>query len=151
MLGYLICAAVYGLLLLACLTLWRRRLSGSGMATAVGVQLGWSIVLAVGAAGAPLALGRMIAAEYLRDLAWAFVLARSLRRPGEPSGAVRGAQRAVAILVILVVLASLVSAPPALTRAVERYWLWGDLRFRSQGSFCSSRWRAIPAPLIAGT
>lgn len=133
MLGYVICAAVYGLLLLACLTLWRRRLSGSGMATAVGVQLGWSIVLAVEAAGAPLVLGRMIAAEYLRDLAWAFVLARSLRRPGESSGAVRGAQRAVVILVILVVLASLVSAPPALTRAVERYWLWGGLALSIAG------------------
>ena len=136
MLGYLISAGVYGLLFLACLTLWRRRLTGSGMATAVGVQLGWSIVLAAEAAGAPLTLGRVIAAEYLRDLAWAFVLARSLRRPGDVRGAVSGAQRAIALLVVLIALAglsSVVSDPLPIIRAAERYWTWGGLALSIAG------------------
>jgi len=135
-LGYLISAGVYGLLFLACLTLWRRRLTGSGMATAVGVQLGWSIVLAAEAAGAPLTLGRVIAAEYLRDLAWAFVLARSLRRPGDVRGAVSGAQRAIALLVVLIALAglsSVVSDPLPIIRAAERYWTWGGLALSIAG------------------
>ncbi len=130
MLGYLICAAVYGLLLLACLTLWRRRLTGSGIAAAVGVQLGWSIALAVEAGRATVSLQALIIAEYLRDLAWALVLARSLRRSGEQSAA-RRAQHVLAALVILVALAlvgGLVPGEPTvLTRQVERYWLWGGL------------------------
>ncbi|HUN75626.1 MAG TPA: XrtA/PEP-CTERM system histidine kinase PrsK [Steroidobacteraceae bacterium] len=132
-LGYLICAAVYALLLLACLTLWRRRLTGSAVATAVGVQLGWALVLAAAAGGVPLATGRVIAAEYLRDLTWAFVLARSLRRPGEPAGAAGGAQRAIALLVILVLLGSLWSEPPPFIRAIEQYWLWGGLALSIAG------------------
>jgi putative PEP-CTERM system histidine kinase len=127
-LGYLICAAVYGLLLIACLTFWRGRLTGSGVATAIGAQVGWSIVLAAHGDHLPIVPPVVIAAEYLRDLAWAFVLARSLRRSGEPS-AVHRAQRVLAALVILVLLAlvgGLVPGEPtALTHRVQRYWLLG--------------------------
>ena len=126
--GYLLCAAVYALLLAACLTLWRRRLTGSGLATAVAAELGWSIVLAANARGAPLAAGLVIAVEYLRDLAWALVLMRCLGG-AQSSSAARIAQRTLMVLVVAVVLwgagSLLPGEPGLLARQVAHYWLWG--------------------------
>ncbi len=128
MLGYVLSALAYAALLGAALTLWRRRLSGSGLAAALGVQVGWSIVLAVQAAGLrfPPALG--IAAEYLRDLAWMLVLVRCLGR-AQASRVAQIAQRVLAVLVALVVLGAigtlLPGAPGLLARQIGRYWLWG--------------------------
>ena len=47
MIAYLICACAYFLLLIACVTLWRRRLTGSGITAAVAAEFGWAIVIAV--------------------------------------------------------------------------------------------------------
>jgi len=133
-LGYLTCAAVYGLLLIVCLTSWRRRLIGSGIAIALAVQVGWAAILAAQARGVHLSIGRVVAAEYVRDLAWAFVLARSLRKPGGASGAARNAQHAiVALIIIILVLGAMADKSAWLIRAVERYWLWGSLALSIAG------------------
>ena len=130
MLGYLTSAAVYGLLLVACLTLWRRRLTGSGLAAAISVQIGWSIVLAADAAQAPVPVGVLIGAEYLRDLAWALVLTRSLRGSADRRAG-HTLQRVVATLVIVVILGVASGWMPGAARRVAlelaRYWLWGGL------------------------
>jgi putative PEP-CTERM system histidine kinase len=134
--GYLISALAHGLLLTACLTVWRRRLAGSGVAPALSVQLGWSLVLASQGARLVVPLGFIIAVEYLRDLAWALVLARCL--PGsDPASAVRAARRVLAVLVGLTVLGAAASLLPGLadgmTAYLERYWLWGGLLFSIAG------------------
>ena len=127
-LGYFLSAIAYAALLAASLTLWRRRLTGSGLAAALGAQLGWSVVLAAQASGTRFPLGLAIAAEYLRDLAWMLVLVRCLAGSGA-SRMAQVAQRALAVLVALVMLAAvgtvLPGGPGALARQVERYWLWG--------------------------
>ena len=127
-LGYLLCALAYGSLLAACLTLWRRRLTGSGIATAVAAELGWAIVLAANAHHMSLAAGLVIAIEYLRDLAWALVLMRCLGRP-QSSHVARIAQRSVMVLVAAVVLwaggSLLPGEPGLLALQIARYWLWG--------------------------
>ncbi|HVC10121.1 MAG TPA: XrtA/PEP-CTERM system histidine kinase PrsK [Burkholderiales bacterium] len=130
MLGYLTSAAVYGLLLIACLTLWRRRLTGSGLAAAISVQIGWSVVLAAEAARVPLPIGALIGAEYLRDLAWALVLTRSLRDSGDRRAG-HALQRMVVTLVILVMLGVASGWMPGeaarLAEDLVPYWLWGGL------------------------
>ena len=128
MLGYLLSTLVYAALLGAALTLWRRRLTGSGLAAALGAQVGWSVVLAVQAAGVRFPAAFAIAVEYLRDLAWMLVLVRCLGR-AQASRVAQNAQRVLAALVALVVLgalgALLPGAPGLLARQIERYWLWG--------------------------
>ncbi len=129
MLGYLLSTLAYAALLAASLTLWRRRLTGSGLATALGAQVGWSLVLTAQARGIPFPLGLGIAAEYLRDLAWMLVLVRCLGR-SQASRVAHIVQRALVVLVALVVLGAigtvLPGGPGAMARQVERYWLWGS-------------------------
>jgi putative PEP-CTERM system histidine kinase len=126
--GYLISAAAYTVLLTVCLTLWRRRLTGSGLATALAVQVGWSLVLAGQSRLGIYAPVFVIAAEYLRDLAWALVLIRWLRGAAT-SRLGRIAQRTLGALVAAVVLWAigtfLPGEPGLLVRAVEPYWIWG--------------------------
>ena len=128
MLGYVLSALAYAALLGAALTLWRRRLSGSGLAAALGVQVGWSIVLAVQTGGVRFPAAFAIGAEYLRDLAWMLVLVRCLGR-AQASRVAQIAQRVLAVLVALVVLGAigtlLPGAPGLLARQIGRYWLWG--------------------------
>ena len=127
-LGYLLCAAAYAALLGVCLTLWRRRLAGSGFAAAIAAQLGWSALLAAQAGGAPVPPGLAIAVEYLRDLAWMLVLVRCLQGAGT-SATTRALQRGLAVLVGVVIVAGGVTLWPGhsglLSRLIERYWLWG--------------------------
>lgn len=136
MLGYLLSAVFYGLLLLACLTLWRRRLTGSGLAVALGVQVGWSAALAAKAAGFSVALELEIALEYLRDFAWALVLARCLRR-GAGHRSAGMLQRLLVGLSALVVVGTgglwLVHERALLTYYLDRFWLWGGLTFSIGG------------------
>ncbi len=128
MLGYCISAVAYAVLLAACLTLWRRRLTGSGIATAVTAQLGWSVLLALDGRVGVVAPVLAIAVEFLRDLAWALVLVRCL---GGAATSVRGriAQRVLSALVAVVVLAALgyvlPGEPGRLVSEAARYWLWG--------------------------
>ena len=128
--GYVLSAIAYAALLGACLTVWRRRLTGSGLAMAVAVQLGWSIVLAVQGARGVLAPALVIAAEYLRDLAWVLVLVRWLTRPAS-SRSTRALRRGAMVLVGLVLLWAVGAVLPGrsgvLARNLERYWLWGAL------------------------
>ena len=135
-LGYLLSAIAYAVLLAASLTLWRRRLSGSGLAAALGAQLGWSVVLAGQSAGAHFPLGLAIAAEYLRDLAWMLVLVRCLAGSGA-SRVPQIAQRVLAVLVALVALGAIGTAlpggPGALARQAEPYWPWGGFVFAIAG------------------
>jgi hypothetical protein len=127
-LGYLSSAIAYALLLAACLTLWRRRLTGSAVPTAVAAQLAWSLVLAAGAGRPIIAASVVITAEYLRDLAWALVLLRSLGDP-RSSPVARIAQRVLTALVVLVALwaaGTFVRGTAApLVAFAHRYWLWG--------------------------
>ncbi len=129
MLSYALCALAYAVLLGACLTVWRRRLAGSGIVTAVTAQVGWSIVLAVqGARLAQNVTALEIPAEYLRDLAWALVLIRCLSG-SQASAWARAGQRGLAILVVAVILWTAASlspgAPGVLAHQIERYWVWG--------------------------
>ena len=136
MIGYAFSAAAYAVLLAACLTLWRRRLSGSALTSAVLAELGWSLVFSLRGRLGPNGPGLVIAAEYLRDLAWALVLVRCLSG-AKPVGMARVAQRVLTVLVALVVLWTLGSflpgEPGLLVRAVARYWLWGGLALAIAG------------------
>ena len=135
MLGYLISAAVYGVLLVACVTIWRRRLTGSGITAAVSAQLGWSVVLATEAAGVASVISLSIAIEYLRDLAWVLVLARSLRGSSDPR-AVRAVQRIVAALVALVILGAGVGLMPGnagFGSFFQSYGFWGTFALSIAG------------------
>lgn len=127
-LGYLLSAVSYAALLAACLTVWRRRLAGSGLAAAVAAQLGWSSLLAAQAGGAPIGAGLAIAVEYLRDLAWMLVLVRCLRA-ASTSVMTRAAQRLLAVLAGVVVVVAGITLWPAhqqlLLRLIDRYGLWG--------------------------
>jgi putative PEP-CTERM system histidine kinase len=129
-LGYLLSAAASALLLGACLTLWRRRLTGAGLATALSVQVAWSLSIAAQEVGIPVAVGLIVALEYLRDLAWILVLLRCLSRAGN-SHPVQVAQRLAGALVALVIAAtaaSLVARESAtLSGYLAGYWLWGGL------------------------
>ena len=128
MIAYLVCAAAYFLLLIACVTLWRRRLTGSGITAAVAAEFGWAVVIAVQGHFGPAIEVLVIPAEYLRDLAWALVLIRCLSA-AETTGLGRIAQRTLTGLVALVALWALgvflPGEPGLLVRAVGRYWLWG--------------------------
>ena len=127
-LGYLLCALAYAGLLGASLTLWRRRLAGSGFAAALAVEAGWAALLGAQAAGASVPAGVGIAAEYLRDLAWMLVLVRYLHGAGA-SAATRAAQGALTVLAAVVAGVGALMLWPGhaglLTRLIERYWLWG--------------------------
>ena len=128
MLSYTFSAIAYAALLAACLTLWRRRLTGSGITTAVAAELGWSIVLAVQGQSGFYLRALVIPAEYLRDFAWALVLLRCLNGT-KTSGLTRIAQRVLTALVGLVVLWAIGSFLPGdpglLVREWARYWQWG--------------------------
>ena len=129
MLSYALSAIAYAALLAACLTVWRRRLTGSGIVTAVAAELGWSIVLATqGGRLSEYVTPLVIPAEYLRDLAWALVLVRCLSAE-KTSGLGRIAQRSLAGLVVLVLLwaigAFLPGEPGLWVREAAHYWLWG--------------------------
>ncbi|MGA9368921.1 MAG: hypothetical protein WBV35_15780, partial [Steroidobacteraceae bacterium] len=108
MFGYLLSAGASALLLAACLTLWRQRLSGAGLATALSAQVAWALVSVAQEAGVPIAIGLFVPIEYLRDLAWALVLLRCLSRPAESRSA-QAAQRLTGALVLLVAAAAAAS------------------------------------------
>lgn len=130
MLGYLLSAGASAVLLGACLTLWRRRLTGSGLAAALSAQLAWSLVSAAQEASVPLSPSLFVALEYLRALAWALVLLRCLSRAAKSHSA-QAAQRLTAGLVVLVIVAAAGSLIPGEGAALSSYlahdWLWGGL------------------------
>ena len=134
MTGYVVSAIAYALLLAASLTVWRRRLTGSGLTVAIATQLAWSLVLAGDAGGGGLAL--VIAAEYLRALAWVMVLMRWLSRRVSPVWA-RSLQRTAVALVGLFLIwaggALLSGRSPFFAQIIERNWLWGALFFAIAG------------------
>jgi putative PEP-CTERM system histidine kinase len=128
--GYLLSAGASALLLAACLTLWRRRLTGAGLATALSAQVAWALMSVVQEAGIPIAVGLFVAIEYLRDLAWLLVLLRCLSRPGDSQSA-QTAQRLAGALVVIVVAAAVASIMPQsgaiLSLYLAHHWLWGGL------------------------
>ena len=130
MIGYLLSAGAAALLLGACLTLWRRRLTGAGLPAALSAQVAWALVSVAQEAGVPIAVGHFIAIEYLRDLAWALVLLRCLSRDSELRPA-QTAQRLTGALVALVVAMAAFSLIPRQGAIVAAYlqhdWLWGGL------------------------
>ncbi|MFZ0499499.1 MAG: XrtA/PEP-CTERM system histidine kinase PrsK [Steroidobacteraceae bacterium] len=130
MVGYLLSAGASALLLAACLTLWRRRLTGAGLATALSAQVAWAVMSVVQGEGVPIAVGLFVAIEYLRDLAWVLVLLRCLSRPGASQSA-QAAQRLIGALVVLVVAVAGASIIPrsgaTLSLYLQQYWLWGGL------------------------
>jgi putative PEP-CTERM system histidine kinase len=128
--GYFLSAGASALLLAACLTLWRRRLTGAGLATALSAQVAWALVSVAQEAGVPIAVGLFVAIEYLRDLAWALVLLRCLSRPGDAKSA-QAAQRLTGALVALVIVVAAASLIPqsgeTLSVFLQHDWLWGGL------------------------
>ena len=130
MTGYLLSAGAAALLLGACLTVWRRRLTGAGLPAALSAQVAWALVSVAQEAGVPIAVGHFVAIEYLRDLAWALVLLRCLSRASELRPA-QTAQRLTGALVALVIVVAAVSLIPGQGALVAAYlqhdWLWGGL------------------------
>ena len=130
MVGFLLSAAASALLLAASLTLWRRKLTGAGLTTALSAQVGWSLVNAAQQAGVHGAFGIFVAVEYLRDLAWILVLLRCLSRAGNSRPA-QAAQRLTGALVALVIAETAASLVPGESEALASYlaghWLWGSL------------------------
>jgi putative PEP-CTERM system histidine kinase len=130
MFGYALSAATYVLLLIGCVTVWRRRLSGSALPTAFGAQTASSIVLTVQAAGGAVALPVLVASQYLHGLAWAAVLVRCLEASavGRPA---RRRLRAVSAALALLLLGTFAciewSRSPLVEDFARRYWLWGAL------------------------
>lgn len=132
MIGYLVCAVAYALLLGAGLTLWRRRLTGSGITAALGAELGWSFALGAQLWWGPFPPLLLIALETLRDLAWALVLIRCLAAQN-PSLTSRNAQSVLVVLVLLVAAGAFVPANTPLAQQIEHLWLWGGLLFAIGG------------------
>ena len=130
MIGYLACSSAYALLLVASLTLWRRRLVGSGIAVALAAQVAWSTVLAIQGMRGAFPAAAVVAAEYLRDFAWLMVLIHWLSRSASLRW-LHTVQRGLLILVGGVLLwvagALLPGAPGFFAVQIERYWLWGAL------------------------
>jgi putative PEP-CTERM system histidine kinase len=126
--GYLISAAVYGVLLVACLTWRRRHLLGSGLAVALAIQVGWSAVLAENAHGGGVPLTVLVMVEYLRAVAWTLVLLRWLGHATDIS-AIRGMRWVLGAIGIVLLLgtgaAAILAQPSALARFLEENWLWG--------------------------
>ena len=136
MLGYALSAAAYAVLLALCLTLWRKRLMGSGLITALSAQLGWSVVEAVEGTGAHVAVGIVIGVQYLRELGWALVLIQCLAGPR--SGlAFRAGRRLVVLLMAVVALAAVASLLPGArwlpTRYVDPNRLWAGFALSIAG------------------
>jgi putative PEP-CTERM system histidine kinase len=128
--GYLLSAGASALLLAACLTLWRRRLTGAGLATALSAQVAWSLVSGVQDAGVPVAVGLFVAIEYLRDLAWALVLLRCLSHREESRSAPAAQQLTGALVVIVTAVAAASLFPRSgaiLSVYLQHDWLWGGL------------------------
>jgi len=128
MVGYAISAAVFGLLLGACLTFWRQRLFGSGIAVALFAEAGSSIALCAATSGMHVPLVALVSSEYLRALGWAFVLTRCLRTASD-AVAVRRLQTVVVAATIVVVAVELYDLlfglPDRLMDYLGRGWLWG--------------------------
>jgi putative PEP-CTERM system histidine kinase len=130
MLGYLVCTATYLFLLLAGLTAWRQRISGSALATVFAAQLTWSLVLAVEGSGAGVPILAVAAIECVRSFAWALILARWLTAcEGVESGqrwlsavAVVGFTSCVGLLFL-----------PLRSEAATLLWLWAGLTLSSGG------------------
>ncbi|MGH8290647.1 MAG: XrtA/PEP-CTERM system histidine kinase PrsK [Steroidobacteraceae bacterium] len=128
-LGYLLSAVAYAALLAVCVTAWRRRLTGLGLATALSVQLAWSLVLVAREDGIPIAMGLWVSLGYLRELAWMRVLLRSLQGSSN-SRLARSAERLIGALAALVVLAAAASLLPESSRFASYLaseWVWGGL------------------------
>jgi putative PEP-CTERM system histidine kinase len=135
-LGYALSAAAYAALLGVCLTAWRRRLMGSGLVTALTAQLGWSVLQAAVGAGARVPVGILLAAEYLRDLAWALVLMQCLAESG--TGRIpRAGRQLVLSLMVVVGVGAVVSLVPSasgfLARYVQPNRLWGGFVLATGG------------------
>ena len=136
MIGYLLSAGASALLLAVCLTLWRRRLKGAGLAAALSVQVVWALVSAAQEARLPIAVGLFVAIEYLRDLTWAMVLLRCLTH-ASASRAAQAARRLTGALMVLVAAVGAASVIPwqraILAGYLQRDWLWGGLLFAIAG------------------
>ena len=130
MFGYALSATTYGLLLVACLTVWRRRLSGSALPTAFAAQVASSIVLTIQASGGDVALPVAVASQYLHSLAWLAVLVRCLEAAaiGRPvARGLRALSAALALLLIGTFSCIEWRNSPLVEEFAGRYWLWGAL------------------------
>lgn len=131
-LGYFASAVACALLLVACMTFWRKRLAGSGLRIAIAVQLVWSLVWAAQGERIAVALPILVAAEFARDLTWALAPARVLSSVSD-AGAVRIARRlllAIAASIAFILLAAIASmvgkAPGPMVDYLRGHWIWGS-------------------------
>ena len=129
MLSYVLCAATFLALLILTFTRWRARCAGSGIAAVFAAQVAWSAFILMGEAGVAVPLGLFLAIEYLRGLAWAYVLAKLLARSADPAVG-RGALRVLAGIAVAAVLASagsLIAGGSSSAHYFASAWLWGGL------------------------
>ena len=134
--GYLLCAAVYLLLLVAVLSRWRRHLGGSSFAPAIGAQFAWSVTLAAVSGGVRVPAILVIGSEYLRDLAWTLVLARCLAGSASPQLAratLRVLSVSIAVLCLGLLAWSVLGEPSRIVRALASHWTWGALTISLAG------------------
>ena len=127
MLGYVLSAAAYAVLLAVCLTRWRKRFVGSGLVTALSAQLAWSLMEAAQATGTRVSVGFAMSLYCLRDLAWAFVLVQCLAAAQHGRG-MRAGRRVLLWLIALTSLGALASLLPIsgglVVRDLESARLW---------------------------
>jgi putative PEP-CTERM system histidine kinase len=130
MFSYLVCAATYCLLLLASLTVWRQRVSGSSLPVVFGAQLAWSVVLAAEGAGAGVPILAVAAIECLRSFAWALILARWLTAYAVAES---GQRLLSAIAVVGFVCCVGLLFLPVRSEGATNLWLWAGLTLSSAG------------------
>jgi putative PEP-CTERM system histidine kinase len=130
MLSYIVCAATYLFLLVASLTVWRRRLRGSSLAAVFGAQLVWSVVLAIEGAGVGVPILTVAGLECMRSFAWALILARWLTVSTIAESGHR-LLSAVAVVGLMCCLGLLFL--PLRSEAATSLWLWAGLTLSSTG------------------
>lgn len=124
MFGYILCGGFYLLLLIASLTLWRRRLTGSALAAAFAIQLVWSVVLCLDASGIALPLALLAGVECFRSCFWAWILARWFA--GSPNSSL--GNRLLMIALVVGIPCCLFGVLTLLTpQQALRVWLWAGM------------------------
>ncbi|MDE2051241.1 MAG: hypothetical protein KGJ72_09500 [Gammaproteobacteria bacterium] len=120
MFGYVLSAAIYGLLLVGCVTVWRRRLSGSALPAACAAQLSSSVIFTVQDAGGNIAPGVMVASQYLHGLVWCAVLVRCLESSSVGKPVPRGL-RALSTLIAVLLLGTFACIEWSRSQLVEEF------------------------------
>ena len=129
MLGYLVCAGTYLFLLLASLTLWRRRVRTSYLPAAFGAQIAWSVILVIEGSGAGVSVAAVAAVECLRSFAWALILTRWLTA----CAATRLGHWVLGVVAVVGGFCCRGLLLPTGSERVMGFWVWAGLTLSATG------------------